>query len=416
MQQNRSPAPAHPLAVLALAVALTSSAAQAQQATPLEDNRRITDGYIAIAYELGAILDPTLEPGGASAVRPTWFTFAPHASRTGGEGMFGAAVARRILDAARGRPSLTVTQALERAGLDVQLHSTTRQMALELVLRGIPVDAAASLAAIITSLNGAALLDIRTFATTVARAVNLYWMAPGFWPLDKVECIVITLERTLHEGNVAIYTDIGGSGRLYLEWRHDAGGDVTAEQVLAEFTLVDAVPEEAVEAYDFALAHASDTPRPHQFDELFPSMHYKSLLVAAFALYEKARMAPTPEERDALIAMGTNYIAWREQHDMAEPVFSPEVPRPDEVSRVALLQILTPLLRTRFGTVVWNYADYAYSQPDRDGNPLTSPPTEYNWAVFQDRWLGILFAFDQAYLQPTGLWQMPKPLPDPNRP
>ncbi|NTX54103.1 hypothetical protein [Myxococcus sp. CA039A] len=413
MRQLRSPAPFHLFSVLALATALTSTSALAQPAaTPLEDNRRITLGYIAIAYELGAVLDPTLEPGGASAVRPNWFTFAPHASQTGGEGMLGTAIAKRIIAAARGQPSLSVLHALQRVGLNAQLRVSPEQLGLELVLRGLPIDAASSLAALITSLNGAALLDVRTLAATAARFAALYWSAPGFWPLDKAESIVMTLERTLHEGNLAIFTDIGGSGELYLDWRRGAGA-VTPERVLTEFTLVDSVPAQASQAYAYALAHAYDVPRPYLFEQVFPGMHYKSLLVAAFALYEKARVAPTPAERDALVAMGNNYIAWREQHDMAQPVFSPAVPRPDEVSRVALLQILTPLLRTEFGTVVWNYADYAYSQPDRDGNPLTSPPTEYNWAVFMDRWTGILYAFDQAYLQPTGLWVMPTPIEDP---
>ncbi|NTX65418.1 hypothetical protein HUA74_32645 [Myxococcus sp. CA051A] len=413
MRQLRSPAPFHLFSVLALATALTSTSALAQPAaTPLEDNRRITLGYIAIAYELGAVLDPTLEPGGASAVRPNWFTFAPHASQTGGEGMLGTAIAKRIIAAARGQPSLSVLHALQRVGLNAQLRVSPEQLGLELVLRGLPIDAASSLAALITSLNGAALLDVRTLAATAARFAALYWSAPGFWPLDKAESIVMTLERTLHEGNLAIFTDIGGSGQLYLDWRRGAGA-VTPERVLTEFTLVDSVPAQASQAYAYALAHAYDVPRPYLFEQVFPGMHYKSLLVAAFALYEKARVAPTPAERDALVAMGNNYIAWREQHDMAQPVFSPPVPRPDEVSRVALLQILTPLLRTEFGTVVWNYADYAYSQPDRDGNPLTSPPTEYNWAVFMDRWTGILYAFDQAYLQPTGLWVMPTPIEDP---
>ncbi|NTX38339.1 hypothetical protein HUA78_28230 [Myxococcus sp. CA033] len=413
MRQLRSPAPFHLFSVLALATALTSTSALAQPAaTPLEDNRRITLGYIAIAYELGAVLDPTLEPGGASAVRPNWFTFAPHASQTGGEGMLGTAIAKRIIAAARGQPSLSVLHALQRVGLNAQLRVSPEQLGLELVLRGLPIDAASSLAALITSLNGAALLDVRTLAATAARFAALYWSAPGFWPLDKAESIVMTLERTLHEGNLAIFTDIGGSGQLYLDWRRGAGA-VTPERVLTEFTLVDSVPAQASQAYAYALAHAYDVPRPYLFEQVFPGMHYKSLLVAAFALYEKARVAPTPAERDALVAMGNNYIAWREQHDMAQPVFSPAVPRPDEVSRVALLQILTPLLRTEFGTVVWNYADYAYSQPDRDGNPLTSPPTEYNWAVFMDRWTGILYAFDQAYLHPTGLWVMPTPIEDP---
>ncbi|MFP2933617.1 hypothetical protein ACLESO_52465, partial [Pyxidicoccus sp. 3LG] len=289
---------------------------------------------------------------------------------------------------------------------------SVEQLGLELLVYGVPVDAAASLASLITAMNGAALADPRTLLATASRFAALYWSAPALLPLDKAERVVVTLERTLHEGNLAIFNDIGGSGRLYLDWREGAGA-VTPERVLTEFTLVDAVPAEARQAYDFAMAHAEDTPRPYTLDTLFPGMHWKSLLVAAFAVYEEARLAPTPARRDALIAMGNNYIAWREQHDMAQPVFTPPVPRVDEVSRAALMQVLTPLLTTDFGTMTWNYADYAYSQPDRDGNPLTSPPTEYNWATFWDRWTGILYAFDQAYLQPTALWVMPEPIVDP---
>ncbi|MCE9672007.1 hypothetical protein LY474_29795 [Myxococcus stipitatus] len=413
MRPRLARTPTHLLLAFLMTPLLLTSVAHAQAAaTPLEDNQRITEGYIAIAYELGAVLDPALTPGGSSAVRPTWFTFAPHASRTGGEGMLAAAIAKRIIAAARLQPSLTVPQALQRAGLGLELRASPEQLGLELVLQGLPPDAAASLGALITSMNGAALLDVRTLTATVARLAALYWSAPGFWPLDKAQSVVLTLERALHEGNLAIFNDIGGSGRIYLDWRR-AAGEVTPERVLAEFTLVDAVPSEAALAYAYALDHAHDTPRPYLFEQVFPGMHYKSLLVAAFALYEKARLAPTPAERDAWVAMANNYIAWREQHDMAQPVFSPAAPRPDEVSRVELLRLLTPLLRTEFGTVVWNYADFAYSQPDRDGSVLTSPPTEYNWAVFMDRWTGILYAFDQAYLQPTGLWVMPGPIVDP---
>ncbi|MCP3141455.1 alpha/beta hydrolase family protein [Pyxidicoccus xibeiensis] len=401
----------YPSALL-LAAALLATPSFAQQATPLEDNRRITEGYIQLAYEMGAVVDPTLTPGGVSHVRPNWFVFAPHASRTGGEGMLGAAIARRILDTARGQPSLSVLHALQRAGLSASLRVSAEQLGLELVVHGLPVDAAASLASLITAMNGAALADPRTLLTTASRFAALYWSAPAILPLDKAERVVVTLERTLHEGNLAIFTDVGGSGRLYLDWRQGAGA-VTPERVLTEFTLVDAVPAQARQAYDFAVAHAEDTPRPRDFDALFPGMHWKSLLVAAFAVYEEARLAPTPARRDALIAMGNNYVAWREQHDMAQPVFTPPVPRADEVSRAALMEVLTPMLTTDFGTVKWNYADYAYSQPDRDGNPLTSQPTEYNWATFWDRWTGILYAFDQAYLQPAGLWVMPEPIEDP---
>jgi hypothetical protein len=403
-------------AVLPLAAVLLTLPARAQSGnTPLEDNRLITEGYIQLAYEMGGVLDPALEPGGTSSVRPNWYVFAPHASRTGGEGMLGTALARRIIDTARGQPSLSVLHALQRVGLTGELSLSAQRLGLELVLYGIPLDAAASLASLGTAMNWAALADARTLLATASRFAALYWSAPGVLPLDKVERVVVTLERTLHEGNLAIYSDVGGAGRQYLDWRQGAGA-VTPERVLTEFTLPGAVPAQARQAYDFAVAHAYDTPRPYQLHLLFPGMQWKSLLVAAFAVYEEARMAATPAARDALIAMGNNYIAWREQHDMAQPVFSPAQPLPDEVSRSALLEAITPLLATDFGTMTWRYADYAYDQPDRDGNPLTSPPTEYSWGVFWDRWTGILHAFDQAYLQPEALWAMPDPVVDPTDP
>jgi hypothetical protein len=414
---RRSPPPSflRPLATRALLLAafVLAPAARAESPTPLEDNRRITEGYIQIAYELGGLLDPNLQPGGSSTVRPNWFVFAPHASQTGGLGMLGAALARRMIDAARGQPSFTVTQSLDRVGLSGDVRVTVEKLSLELVFRGLPIDVATALASLTTAMNWGALADPRTFATTASRLVSLYWSAPGFWPLDKVESVVITMERTFHEGNLAIFTDIGGSARIYLDWRRGLTGDVTPERVLTEFVLQDAVASEARLAYAYGVAHANDTPRPYRMEEIFPGMHWKSLLVAAFALYEEARLAPTPAARDALIAMGNNYVAWREQHDMAQPVFTPAVPHADEVSRSALLKTLTPVLKTDFGTLEWNYADYAYSQPDRDGNIFTSPPTEYNWATFWDRWTGILYAFDQAYGDPSALWVMPEPLVDP---
>jgi hypothetical protein len=398
---------------LLLAVAMAPPARAEQGPTPLEDNRRITEGYIQLAYEVGGLLDPALQPGGSSNVRPNWFVFAPHASRTGGEGMLGTALARRMIDTARGEPSLSVLHALDRAGLTGGARLTIEHFALELTVQGLPIDAAASLASLTTAMNGEALADPRTFATTTSRFASLYWSAPAIHPLDKAESVVLTLERTLHEGNLAIFTDIGGSARLYLAWRRQVTGEVTPERVLTEFTLQDTVPQEARLAYEYGMAHANDTPRPFLLADLFPGMHWKSLLVAAFALYEEARRAPTPSARDALIAMGNNYVAWREQHDMAQPVFTPAVLHADEVSRAELLEALTPMLTTDFGTLEWNYADYAYSQPDRDGSVLTSPPTEYSWAIFWDRWTGILYAFEQAYGAPSALWVMPGPIVDP---
>ncbi|MBZ4331697.1 hypothetical protein [Corallococcus sp. AS-1-12] len=401
-------------ALLGTLLVLAFTSAQAQSApTPLEDNRTITLGYIGIAYELGGIIDPTLQPGGTSSARPNWFTFAPHASQAGGKGMYGAALARHFIDSARLQPSLSLTNALDRLGLSGVLRLRLQDLSLQLIAQGLTVDAATALSVMTSALNVSALGDTRTLLATASRMGALYWSAPGTAPLDKVEAIVITLERTLHEGNLAIFNDIGGSARLYLDWRAAATGSITPARVLTEFTLAGASNAQAQQAYAYAVAHAEDSPRPTRMDLLFPGMQWKSLLIAAFALYEDARLAPTPARRDALVAMGTNFVAWREQHDQAQSVFTPASSPTDEVSRAAVLQILTPFLMTDFGTVRWTYADYAYAQPDRDGNPLTSPPCEYSWADFWDRWNGILFAFEQAYTRPTELWVMPEPLTDP---
>ncbi|MCY1047337.1 hypothetical protein OV208_38925 [Corallococcus sp. bb12-1] len=401
-------------ALLAAALLFSTTSARAQSApTPLEDNRTITLGYIDIAYELGGIIDPTLQPGGTSNARPNWFTFAPHASQAGGKGMYSAALARNFIAAARLQPSLSLTNALDRLGLSGVLRGQLQDLSLQLIAQGLTTDAAAALSVMTSSLNVGVLADVRTLLATASRLGALYASAPGLSPLDKTEVIVVTLERTLHEGNLAIFNDIGGSARLYLDWRAAATGPITPARVLAEFTLVDAINTEAQQAYTYALAHAEDSPRPNRMDLIFPGLHWKSLLVAAFAVYEEARLAPTPARRDALIAMGTNFVAWREQLDQAQPVFTPAGSPTDEVSRAGVLQALTPLLMTDFGTVRWKYADYAYAQPDRDGNPLTSPPSEYSWADFMDRWNGILFAFDASYARPSELWVMPEPLTDP---
>jgi hypothetical protein len=384
----------------------------AEGATPLEDNRRITEGYIQLAHAFQALLDPDFQPGGTSGLRPNWFAFAPHASQAAGKGMLNAALARRILDAARGRPSLSVLEALERVGLTGTLRLSVEQLALELVVRGLPTDVASALGALTTGMNGEALADPRTLAATASRFAALYAGAPGLMPLDKAEAVVLTLERTLHGGNVSIFADIGGAANAYLAWRQSAG-EVRPERVLSEFPLAGARPEEARLAYDYARAHMRDTPRPHAFDTLFPGMEGRSLVVAAFALYERARLTQERTEREALISVANNYLAWREQHDAVQGAFTPAEAFTDEVSRPEVMRTMTPMLVVHFGTLKWTLADYAYAHADQDGNPVTSQPTEYGWATFWDRWPPILDSFEKGYAQPTALWVMPEPLEDP---
>jgi hypothetical protein len=382
-------------------------------ATPLEDNGRIIEGYIELATGMQSLLDPAFRPGGTSQVRPTWYGFAPHAAHAGGKGMYGAALALHLIEAAQTWPSFSVGHALDRAGVTGPSRAPIASLAQELTLQGLPTDVAASFAVLLSAVNVQVLADPRVLLSTTSRFAWIYWNTPGFWPLDKAKVIIRTLERTLHESNLAIFADIGGAGRLFLAWRQAQAGAVTAEQVLSGFSIPGASAAEARLAYTYARAHAHDTPRPSQLDQIFPGMGWKSLLVAAFALYEEARVAPTPADRDALIAMGTTYIAWREQHDQAQPVFTPATPRADETSRAKLLEVITPTLRTEFGTLVWTYAAFADTRPDRDGNPFTAPATEYSWALFPDRWAGILHAFNAVYLQPASVWKLPTPLEDP---
>ncbi|MCY1083581.1 hypothetical protein [Archangium lansingense] len=410
---SRAPQGGRLLTVLLLSTLLSAPSARAAEgATTLEDNRRITEGYIQLANAFQALLDPDFQPGGTSGVRPNWFAFAPHASQAAGKGMLSAGLARRVLDAARGRPSLSVLEALERVGLTGTLRLSVEQLSLELLVQGLPTDVAATLGALTTGMNGEALADPRTLTTTASRLAALYWSAPGMLPLDKAEAVVRTLERTLHGGNVAIFADIGGAANAYLEWRQGTG-EMEPERVLTQFALAGARPEETRLAYDYARAHAHDTPRPHAFDELFPGMEGRSLVVAAFALYERARLTNGSTEREALIAIANNYLAWREQHDAVQGAFTSAEAHADEVSRPEVMRTMTPMLVVHFGTLKWSLADYAYAHEDRDGNPITAPPTEYGWATFWDRWPPILDSFEKGYGEPAALWVMPEPLEDP---
>ncbi|XXF77933.1 hypothetical protein P2318_33510 [Myxococcaceae bacterium GXIMD 01537] len=380
--------------------------------TPLEQNRFITQGYIRTAYALQELLDPQLVPNGASDVRPNWFALAPHASQEAGKGMLGAAIARRIIDAAQGELSPSVAAALDKGGLAGPSRLAVEKLAEALRWHGLPRDAAAALGALVGAMNLEALSDPRTLWTTALRLACLYLDAPGAQPLDKVESIVRTMERLLNEGNVAIFTDVGTSADLYLKWRASAGA-LVPDLVLRGFTLPGARPAESRRAFETALAKSPSWPAAPDFANMFPGFAAQSLMVAAFALFEQARQSPGPAARDAHIAAANLFLAWREQRDAVQPAFSPAVPPRGEVSRPALMRAMTPLLCVTFGGVRWNFTEYAEAQKDRDGNPLTSKPTEYNWDLFKDRWPAILSAFNKCYGQPTALWAMPAPLPQP---
>jgi hypothetical protein len=376
---------------------------------PLRQNRFITQGYIRIAQRLQALLDPDFRPGGSSRVRPCWFAFAPHASQEAGKGMLGAAIARRIIDLAQGDAVPGTQNIYDRVGLTGAMRQGAEKLSGALSWHGLPADAAAAIGALAGAMNLEPLSDPRTLWSTAHRMARLFFQAPGVLPLDKAEALALTLERMLNEGNVAIFTDIGGAAQAYLSWRQGAGA-VTPDRVLRDFTPRGATPQQAKRAFDVLVTRTHEQPVPSDFARLLPGVSGQSLVVAGFALTEAARQAPGGEARDALVTLANNCLAWREQHDAVQPAFTPSSRPPDEVPRPELMQALTPLLCLELGPVTWNFSDYAATQRDRDYNPLTSKPTEYNWASFTDRWPAILTAFTLGYRHPDALWTLPPPL------
>ena len=383
----------------------------ADSSRALDINHRITQGYIQLAHELQGLLDPTYQPGGSSRVLCNWFAFAPHASLEAGKGMLGAYLARAIIDTAQGEPAPSIQQALDRGGLAGPDRLVAEKVAGTLRFFGLSHDVAASLGTLMSAANLDVFVDPRTLWITTWRMARVLHDAPGALPLDKAEAVVRTLEQLLLDGNVAIYGDIATAARAYLDWRaHSGGNEVKPLQVVEEFALDGATVGEARRARQYALEHVKDSPQPTHFASVLPEVGGRSLLVAAFALFEDARRKAEGPERNALIGFANNYLAWHEQHNAVQPAFTPSTPRQGEVPRDALMHAMTPTLRLPLGPVAWEFSDYTDRQPDRDHNFLTSKPTEYNWALFEDRWPAILDAFDVGYRHQTGLWQMPPPL------
>lgn len=391
--------------------AIAARRAQVVDTAPsLKTNSRITQGYLQLVEPMQAVVDPDFRPGLPSRVLSNWFAFAPHASQEAGKGMLGAHLARAIIDAAQGEPAPSVQEALARGGLSGPERIVAEKVADTLRWFGLTHDVAASLGALLSAANIEALADPRTLWITTFRVTRLLHESTGNTPLEKAEAVARTLEQLLVEGNVAIFEDIGGSGRRYLDWRQHTGPEkVTSARVLESFALEGARSEEARRAWTYAHQSVKRTPRPTSFDTELPGVNGQSLVVAAFALFEDARRAPV-EDRNALIAFANNYLAWREQHDAVQPAFTPSTPKAGEVSRSTLMRAMTPTLRLPLGPVAWEFTDYTRTLKDRDGNFLTSKPTEYNWAVFADCWPAILNAFEVGYGNQEALWAMPKPL------
>ncbi len=87
-------------------------------------------------------------------------------------------------------------------------------------------------------------------------------------------------------------------------------------------------------------------------------------------------------------------MIYREQQDVVQPAFTPGI-------EVALRE------------EIWRFWEFAERHlPARALDPLRSQATEYNWGLFEDRWVSIVDTFGPCYRNPKAMW--PPPNPDPN--
>lgn len=413
-----------------------SSSAQAPALVPIPDvratvsnpslsyvdlNRQINQGYGVFGQRFQTILDPSYARTGASDVYPSWFAFAAFASRAIGQAQLGAEVglntARYYKESGEHRtalaqvlPAALVPPAV--ALVDTLLHEQARLAATFLIGFASTVSHLGAFQGV----NIPAMLEPRTFRVSVERLLALLLEAPGANPLEHLGSVATTLRNMMQDGNRRIYGDIGGLAEKYLDMRESWTDSVSPERVFNEFApAISLQPDGPAQIYQVALQHLSEDPLPIHFDRLFSIGDSRSMIVAAFALYEQARLSPDSATKNRYIAFANNLVIYREQHDAVQPAFTPGQILPGEVDRLKLLAIITPTIEVIVRAGAWRFWEYAETKlPARTLNPLVSRATQYNWGVFEDRWAPVIDSFTPCYRNPQAMW--PPPNPDPGQP
>jgi len=383
-------------------------------------NRWINAEYGRLGARFQAIIDPSFATTGVSDAYAPWFQFAAFASRGIGKAQLGAAIA---LDAARnyretGDHEAALARFIPSHVAELAAGVIGALVRKEARLAGTFLVAFASTLRNQGALDGlavSALLDPRTFVVTLERMLQIIRTAPGADPIDQLASISRTLRNAMEDGNRRIYMDVGLGGHAYLEFRATRPG-VTPADVLQEFSLPGlSDPDRAKTAYEFAIAHLNDAPPPVHFERLIPGMvlDARPLVIAGFALYEQAGQTRDLEAKNRCVAFANNFLIFREQHQALQPAFTPGSVLPGEVDRLKLLAVITPMIEVELRLETWRFWEYAEKHlPSRGLHPLHSRATEYNWAVFADRWEPVIDTFGPCYRNPRAMW--PAPNPDPN--
>jgi len=361
-------------------------------------NRKVTSTYLWHARWWQQTVDPNTNATSTGAW-PTWFMFAPYASREVGRGL-------SLLTSLSERKVIT--------GLQQASHVFNTKL-------------------IVDPRCGPLWICWGQIATMLKRLATVVLPAP--------KRALTTVINLLEHGNRLICEHICGASEQYVRWRRRLSWRAaTPELVLADFRLQPSgfrtagvrpsaegtdpmAARQLFEAVANGLRGCHRDPRP-----LLVEHRCVDILVAAFAMWEAAGLAfraqgASPEHRRWL-ELGNSFVAYCEQAEAAAPAFRPRGASPQtresvgdagamastlpgETSRDEIMALITSSVRLPLRRVTWTLDEYAKT--------VLREPRYYetlNWGHFSHRYLPILDSFRLANeAGPSAIWPLPSPDP-----
>jgi len=330
----------------------------------------------------------------ATKVLPVWYGFAPYASRVVGLSEQALASALNSLDKSKVSWSLFPKKNYEIA---VDFLKSLLQAIMDGTKAG----------------NLAGAVDKDTLHNVIYEFVRAWWASESNFNLNpfkgeittpvllaknKMKNLLEEIRTLLEEGNRGIYSDVGGFGARYLEFR--AGR--TAEQLQSAKVIVDYAAKEKVHVEKVKEVYEQATKVLINDDaKLFayrPIGFGKEAMVAAFAMFEDARNEKDITKKNRIIRTANILMAYREQNDAVAPAFTSPDPVRAKLRSLAM-HALTPTVSLPVGDRVWTYADWAKQNKQQ--------PMSRNWVVFEDRFPPIAASFEFHYENPANMWCLP---------
>eukprot|EP00416_Gambierdiscus_australes_P035856 CAMPEP_0171105018 /NCGR_PEP_ID=MMETSP0766_2-20121228/61787_1 /TAXON_ID=439317 /ORGANISM="Gambierdiscus australes, Strain CAWD 149" /LENGTH=424 /DNA_ID=CAMNT_0011565759 /DNA_START=51 /DNA_END=1325 /DNA_ORIENTATION=+ len=357
----------------------------------LEVNRKVTSAYLRWGRWWAQIIDPATNSSSTGAW-PTWFAFAPYASRE---------VGRVLL--------------LLNSLIELKVAAGVVQSA-QILNRKLVVDARCGPLRVCWGQVGGMIWRLATLV------------------LPAPKRVVATIYNMLEHGNRLICEHIAGAAEQYAMWRRKQR-TVTPDLLLAEFRLqpsrfrAGGVPASTSETNPAATRELFEAVAGRRDPRALLGEHRcVDILVVAFAAWEAAgvefRKHGASAKHRQWLATGNNLVAYCEQAEAAAPAFRPRassartyealgdfegplLPLPGEASRDEVMAMMTPLVRLPMRHVTWSLDDYAKTHLRESWyyNVL-------NWGRFEHRYLPILDAFRVGNeAGPGSTWPLPSPDP-----